>query len=83
MTLPPKEKNGRASREKESQPEKHLWAAVRAKILPSMPLMMAVMMDAMPMPAEIGTPANSITKKEPNNIKVACTTMLTFLLSGQ
>ena len=71
IMLPPKEKNGRARREKESQPEKHLCAAVNAKIFPSIPLMIAVIMEAIPIPAEIGTPANSITKNEPNSINVA------------
>ena len=69
--LPPNEKNGRARREKESQPEKHLCAAVNAKIFPSIPLMIAVIMEAIPIPAEIGTPANSITKNEPNSINAA------------
>ena len=80
MMLPPREKKGSASREKESMPEKQRCAAVRAKIAGSM-LNSAVKMDAMPMPAEMGTPASSMTKKEPNSSNVACATIMRFLLS--
>ena len=61
-------------------PEKQRCAAVRAKIAGSM-LNSAVKMDAMPMPAEMGTPASSMTKKEPNSSNVACATIMRFLLS--
>ena len=82
MMLPPREKNGRASSEKESRPEKQRWAAIRAKMSAGM-LNRAVMTEAMPMPAEMGTPASSRTKKEPKRLRVACTTISCCLLSSQ
>ena len=82
MMLPPRVKKGRASREKESRPEKQRWAAIRAKMSAGI-LNRAVMTDAMPMPAEMGTPASSMTKKEPKRLRVACTTISFCLLSSQ
>ena len=69
MMLPPREKKGRASRAKESRPEKQRREATTARVSAGMPLARAVMMEAMPMPAEMGTPASSMTKKDPNRTK--------------
>ena len=79
IILPPSEKNGKANNEKESSPEKHFCAAVNAK--PSKvvtPLTHAAITEAIPIPAEIGTPANSITKNEMNNTTVAVITIIKF-----
>ena len=82
MMLPPREKKGRASREKLSRPEKHFCAAVKAKPCRSeRPEAMMATTEAMPMPAEMGTPAKSITKKTANRIIVALITITCPLLS--
>ena len=77
MILPPSEKNGRANNENESRPEKHFCAAVKAN--PSKvvtPLTQAAITEAIPIPAEIGTPANNIIKNDTNNTIVAVITMI-------
>ena len=81
MMLPPREKNGSASREKESTPSKHFCAATNANLSNGMPAENAVRQDAMPMPAEIGTPAKSMTKNEPKSTRMDCATITAFLPS--
>ena len=70
IMLPPNVNSGRASSAKESMPEKHRCAATGANTAGSM-LNSAVMMDAMPMPAEMGTPMSSRMKENLEPIWVA------------
>ena len=71
IIFPAKVKKGKASSAKESIPENTRWAAITAKISGSK-LKNAVMIEAIPIPTDIGTPVRSIVKNTPKRIKVDC-----------
>ena len=85
IIFPANVKNGNANNENESIPEKLLCAAINDKTpIPGFgsKLAKAVAMEAIPIPTEIGTPANNITKNTPKSIKTDCiTTYLPAFLS--